>query len=124
MSTTEALIPPVLTEGQKAWDNFKADNSKYWKTFNGCVAALSLLMCIMIIMVLKNEATPDECSKQPKILKAVLVVHLINIFFTVLNIIGKDELDVVYHPIAVILIVLFEFSVFVALHFIHFGVLG
>ena len=41
----------------------------------------------------------------------------------IVNVIGKDELDFIYHPIAVAVVVLYEFGVFIALHVIHFGVL-
>ena len=81
-------------------------------------------MCVLILLVFKNETTPDECIRQRKILIPVLVAHLCNLFFAIINIIGKDELDVIYHPIAVTIIVLFELGVFFAMHVIHFGVLA
>ena len=124
-SNKEPLISAQqLSEGQKAWDNFKAENSKWWKCFNGFVAAFCILNISLISLVLMNEETPEECAQQKNILVPTLVVHCINLFCCVINLIGKDELDKIYHPIAVAAVVLFEFSIFAILHFIHFSVLN
>ena len=53
----------ILSEGQIAWDRFKEENNKWWKGFNLCVIGFCVLMCVLILLVFKNETTPEECIR-------------------------------------------------------------